>query len=94
LPQESEIKNLINSIKLIIRRNEEQNKRKNPGSDPYLEYIGETINQNKSKLAAINKENNNAETNDTQSSNKKTPSTISINKNTLCQDMIKKNRTR
>ena len=81
----------MNSIKLIIRRNEEQIKRKNPDSDPYLEYIGETINQNKSKLAATNKENNNAETNDT---NKKTPSTISINKNTLCQDMVKKNRTR
>jgi len=93
LPQESEIKNLINSIKLITRRNEEQIKRKNPYSDPYLEYGGEMVNQSKSNIALMNKENKNANKN-VPISTRKINSSVSINKNTLCQDMVKKNRTK
>jgi len=85
---------LINSIKLIIRRNEEQIKRKNPNSNPYLEYYDDEENADntkkaiKSSLSRVDKENSNATTSSKINSNS------SINKNTICQDMIKKKRSR
>ena len=98
LIQETEVKNLFNTVRLAIKRNEQKIKRKNPETDLYLENFEEEEKQNEDKekestrpvplKLPIIKERENAFLVPDSTYNK----VNSINQNIFCQDMVKKKR--
>jgi hypothetical protein len=82
LAQEEELKNLISSLRLLIRRNEEFVKRKNPNVDPYFQFNDEDDDDVQTDVEPLDENNNRPS---------KSPNTRTVPN---VKDMLKKNRLR